>query len=155
MNKYYSPPPKKFILKTEDIFNEQFLKEKDKALKPIILDDEIISETDTDINEKNSKGSKETKQAKKVKSLNKKNRKGSSKKINKDSKNNFNSNIIIVQSNRDDKDIDECPVLKELKKVMESGKCDKGNFSPKSPKRKSSPRSKSRSNSKSKKKKKK
>ena len=97
----------------DNIFNDKFIKDKENALSPIFLDDSIPSQN---INSNNLKFQKTN--SKSINKLNVSNDKFFDKrKSRKSQSGSYDSNIILISSNQED-DSHECPIIKEINKLI-------------------------------------
>ena len=97
----------------ENIFDDKFIKDKENALSPIFLDDSIPSQN---INSNNLKFQKTN--SKSINKLNVSNDKFFDKrKSRKSQSGSYYSNIILISSNQED-DSHECPIIKEINKLI-------------------------------------
>lgn len=99
----------------KNYFDEMFLKEKDKALSPIFLDDKIV------INKEESEKEYKKEKSKRKKTKSKKKNESANDNINrKASFDKYESNIVFVDNNDDDEEDnkeEECPIVKEVSKL--------------------------------------
>ena len=105
------------ILFLENIFDDKFLEEKESALSPIFLDDSIQSQNNNSNNlnfpTTNSK-SKNKLSISADKFINKRNSRKSQSGL-------YDSNIILVSSYQEEDSV-ECPIIKEINKVIKDPK---------------------------------
>ena len=114
----------------DNIFDDKFIKDKENALSPIFLDDTIPS---PDINSNNLKFQKTN--SKSINKINVSNDKFFDKrKSRKSQSGSYDSNIILVSFDQDD-DSHECPIIKEINKLIKDPKLIKMRKSPKRKKR--------------------
>jgi len=101
----------------DNIFDDKFIEEKKIALSPIFLDDSIPSQN---INSNNLKFQKTN--SKSINKLNISNDKYFDKrKSRKSQSGSYDSNIILISSNQED-DSHECPIIKEINKLIRDPK---------------------------------
>ena len=97
----------------DNIFDDQFIREKENALSPIFLDDSIPTQNNLKFQKTNSKS---------INKLNISNDKSFDKrKSRKSQSGSYDSNIILVSSNQED-DSHECPIIKEINKLIRDPK---------------------------------